>query len=347
MGVFMTRRAIISVQIIADYAVEQGMALDLLLDGSDIDSGQLEQIDLEITAAQELQVLDNLLAYTGDAFRLGMDLGLRYQLTSYGIFGYALLASKSVRQAIEFGIRYVELTYAFSHIRLIEEDGKAALTFSMPEGLTGDKQLACLLVIRDMWAVTIMQNEILSPQDVGFHMEFEFSRPDHLGLAGLSELEALLGGEIKFGATRNAFIGPVEILDQLLNKANAATAKLCEQQCQQLLQQKQSWQAVATLVRDALLHLGLTASMEEVAYYLARSPRTLHRQLAKEQSSWRGIRDTVRMGLAEELLAQSITLDEITERLGYSDVSNFSHAFKRYFNCSPISYRQRLQASKL
>ncbi|MBT9528602.1 MAG: AraC family transcriptional regulator, partial [Pseudomonas sp.] len=44
----------------------------------------------------------------------------------------------------------------------------------------------------------------------------------------------------------------------------------------------------------------------------------------------------------EELLATGgLTLEEIAERLGYGEVSNFTHAFKRWKGLAPRQYRRR------
>ncbi|MCT4980316.1 DUF1911 domain-containing protein [Pseudomonas aeruginosa] len=61
-----------------------------------------------------------------------------------------------------------------------------------------------------------------------------------------------------------------------------------------------------------------------------------------EGSSYRLLLDEVRQALAEELLATgAIRLEEIAERLGYGEVSNFIHAFRRWKGMTPRQYRQR------
>ena len=71
------------------------------------------------------------------------------------------------------------------------------------------------------------------------------------------------------------------------------------------------------------------------------APRTLHRHLAAEGASFRQLLDEVRQALAEEMLAHRMTVDEVAERLGYSEASSFVHAFKRWKGISPRTYRQR------
>ena len=134
----MAKRGIVSVHIILSYGEERGMTTHQMLKNTGITQTQLSNPDSHIEDHQELQVLNNLLIHLGDGFRIGVELGLRYQLTSYGIVGYALLASSSLRKAAEVGFRYLSLTYAFSKIQLVESSGLVQLelpvTFQMNWG---------------------------------------------------------------------------------------------------------------------------------------------------------------------------------------------------------------------
>ena len=56
---------------------------------------------------------------------------------------------------------------------------------------------------------------------------------------------------------------------------------------------------------------------------------------------WRALGHAVRQALAEELLATGgLTLEEIAERLGYGEVSNFIHAFKRWKGVAPRRFQR-------
>ncbi|MFP3367746.1 AraC family transcriptional regulator ligand-binding domain-containing protein, partial [Pseudoalteromonas sp. SIMBA_148] len=67
----------------------------------------------QVEAAQELQVVSNLLAGLPSQPLLGLLAGRRYQLSRYGIWGYALLCSASLGEALDMGLRYLDLTFAF------------------------------------------------------------------------------------------------------------------------------------------------------------------------------------------------------------------------------------------
>ena len=327
-------RNITSVQIIIAYGGELGIDVDLLLQGSGLVSSQLTAHDEQIEDKQELHVLKNLMMNSTSPFKVGMELGSRYHLTSYGIMGYALLASSTPRKAIELGLRFLDLTYVYSKIELIEIDQDLSLRFSCD--IAGE--LGNLILARDMMGAAMIQREVFESGYLPINLQFTSSQPPDLSL---DALQKLLGAEIQFGANYNGITWVAKQMDLPLIKANAATAKICEQQCSQLLQQKQNWKPIEKQVKDTLLHLGLTSSMQDIADYLSRTTRTLHRQLKQEQTSWRQVRDEVRIGIAEELLSNPMKLDEIAERLGFSDGANFSHSFKRCRNITPSQHRKQ------
>jgi AraC-like DNA-binding protein len=335
----MTFRSITSVQIIVSYGIELGIDEDRLLQGSGLVSAQLTDDDQLVEGKQELQVLNNLMLNTPCPFKVGMALGCRYHLTSYGIMGYALLASSTARKAIELGLRYLDLTYVFSQITLTELKDDLSLRFLCD--IPGE--LGELVLVRDMLGAAMIQREVFESND--WPIQLQFTSPQPPGLS-LEDIKQRLGAEIEFNASYNGFAGLAPLLDLPLIKANEATARLCEAQCSQLLQQKQNWKPVAKLVKDTLVHLGLTASMQDIAHHLARTTRTLHRQLTLEQTSWRQVRDDVRFGIAEALLLTSMQLDEIAERLGFSDGANFSHSFKRCKNMTPSQYRKQVKKQR-
>jgi AraC-like DNA-binding protein len=327
-------RNITSVQIIVAYGGELGIDVDLLLQGSGLVSSQLTAHDEQVEDKQELHVLKNLMMNSTSPFKVGMELGSRYHLTSYGIMGYALLASSTPRKAIELGLRFLDLTYVYSKIELIEINQDLSLRFSCD--IAGE--LGRLILARDMMGAAMIQREVFESGYLPINLQFTSPRPPDLSLDALQQL---LGAEIQFGANYNGIAWVAKQMDLPLVKANAATAKICELQCSQLLQQKQNWKPIEKQVKDTLLHLGLTSSMQDIADYLSRTTRTLHRQLKQEQTSWRQVRDEVRIGIAEELLSNPMKLDEIAERLGFSDGANFSHSFKRCRNITPSQHRKQ------
>ena len=82
-------------------------------------------------------------------------------------------------------------------------------------------------------------------------------------------------------------------------------------------------------------------SLEEVAEEINIAPWTLARKLKSMGSSYQQILDEIRMQRAAfSLTHSSDSVTEISQRLGYSDVSSFRRAFKRWTQISPKDYRK-------
>ena len=81
-------------------------------------------------------------------------------------------------------------------------------------------------------------------------------------------------------------------------------------------------------------------ALPEVAAELNMHPRTLRRHLAEEGTSFRDLLAEARATVALDLLCNvGLTVEETSKRLGYTDVSTFSHAFKRWHGAPPSEYR--------
>lgn len=99
-------------------------------------------------------------------------------------------------------------------------------------------------------------------------------------------------------------------------------------------------------VRDLLRGaLPATLTLDEVAARLHLSPRSLHRRLEEEGSSFRAIKDALRRDLALARLAKSRdSVARIAAELGYADTSAFYRACVDWTGISPANYRRRLAA---
>ena len=81
-------------------------------------------------------------------------------------------------------------------------------------------------------------------------------------------------------------------------------------------------------------------SEANVAQKLLTSPRTLHRRLAENGTSYRQLLNDVRLNLAKAYLEKTpYPITEISYLVGFSDLSAFSRAFKRWTGVSPMTYR--------
>ena len=100
---------------------------------------------------------------------------------------------------------------------------------------------------------------------------------------------------------------------------------------------------MAIRVRDLLrAALPATLSLDDIADRLHLSPRTIHRRLEEEGSSFRGIKDALRRDLALARLTKTKdSIAQVATDLGYADTSAFYRAFVDWTGMAPIHYRRR------
>lgn len=81
-------------------------------------------------------------------------------------------------------------------------------------------------------------------------------------------------------------------------------------------------------------------SVETTSTSLALSVRTLNRKLNNQNTSYRRVFNNYRLEKSLRLLSDySLNITEIAFRLGFSDVSAFSRAFKSWTGNSPVKFR--------
>jgi len=155
-----------------------------------------------------------------------------------------------------------------------------------------------------------------------------------------AEVEEIVA--VRYEADRTAVIMTRDILDQPLAAADPHTARMCVQQCEDLLDQRRRRQGPAGTVRMRLLqNPGSIPSMSEIADEFHITTRALHRRLALDGTSYRALVDEVRDTIAGELLSGGLTVEEVANRLGYSETASFTHAFTRWRGVPPSRHRRR------
>ncbi|MBM4362292.1 MAG: helix-turn-helix transcriptional regulator, partial [Deltaproteobacteria bacterium] len=93
-------------------------------------------------------------------------------------------------------------------------------------------------------------------------------------------------------------------------------------------------------VRAALRAPDRPPDPTRLARQLRTSPRTLRRELARAGSSYQALADELRRERALSWVrTTNLTIAQISERLGFSDVRAFRRAFGRWTGQTPADYR--------
>ncbi|MGB3893793.1 AraC family transcriptional regulator [Mycolicibacter sinensis] len=313
-----------------------GVATADCLAGTDVSPADIENSATEVQAGQELAILRNILARVADPHEFARDVGLQYNFANMGILGYALLASPTWGDAVNIACRFAALSSTFLRITRCDTAAGAVIEFDDSQVPADVREF---MLERDLFAVInlapLLIGQLESPTPLKVELPGIEIPTDRLVFPGLVI-------EIDTTSTRSAIMIPNEVLGQAMPAADAATAQLCVQQCEDLLEARRQRRGIAALVRTRLVRdPGQLPSMADIAAELCIAERTLHRRLAAERTSYRALVDEVRATLAAALLESGLTVEETARQLGYSETAAFTRAFIRWTGTPPSRHRGR------
>ena len=331
------RRGIATARVLVQLGLDKGAGLDALLQQTGITRQMLDDPKAEIEATQEIQLIRNLLSTLGHPPELGLEAGQRYRLTTYGLWGYAVLSSPTLGDAIHLTRRMLNQTFSLTRNVAVQEGDQIIITH-MDEHLPPDVRQ--FIIDRDRAAITVLQREILGRPLSYTAFEMKHSEPD-AGMA--ARYTDWIGTRPTFGCAQHRSIFPAALMSEPLPQAEPHTARLCEEMCRKLVEARSSRTGVAAAVRDRLLRTpGHIPDMEEISTEMHMTSRTLRRHLTAEGATFRALLEEVRSTLATELMANArLTHAEIAQRLGYADVTTFIEAFRRWKGVPPSEYRRQ------
>ncbi|WP_323750220.1 AraC family transcriptional regulator [Marinobacter sp.] len=323
-------------QVMINFAASHGVTADVCLDGTSITGGELQDGEALITREQEIRLIENLIQALPDTPALGFKLGLQYNVATFGVWGFALRTSRTLRDAANTALRYLPLSTAYCRMYTFEEGGRFGIGLD-PEPIP--HHLRQFLLERDLaTGINLLKELSLSGLSI-CAAEFQGPPPDHVGL-----LTDTLGVPPSFHSHRTAMLVSAEAADRPLPTFSPRLVRMLDDQCRFQLEQRQTSGLTGMVRQQVLGALGLVATLDEVASKLAMSPRSLRRKLEQEGSSFRAIVEEERRQTATQILSSSdMKLDELAIHLGYTDTASFTRAFRRWMGMSPGEYRRQNQ----
>lgn len=326
------KRSSASVRLVGTFAQEQGLDLADILSGSRLKAIDLDDPAIEVDASQELRVVANLVRACPQP-GLGLEVGLRYNFASYGLWGLGLISSATVGDALALALRFIPLTFAFCKISGDLDGEVCSVMFEAPDV---EPALQRFLVERDVAAASRLMKETLGP---AFNLSrFAIQHDISLSATRSDALRRMTGIGPEWGAGCNRLSFDRKLLAQRLPQANPVTVAMCERACEALMAQRRARLGTGECLRQYLMSLPLHSApdLPQAARALGLSDRTLKRRLQHEGASFRQLLAEVRGQQANHLLADdTLSLSQIAERMGFSDLSSFSQTYKRWFGVAP------------
>jgi AraC-like DNA-binding protein len=252
--------------------------------------------------------------------------------SSAGALSYAWLTSASLRDAFERLVRYIRVTTDAIECHTEESEHH----FSFFHAFTSEATYIPELV--DFHLATIMNlcrknyGASLNPVTVNISR----SAPKDSGT-----YFAFFRCPVHFDSPQDSLTFTKKVIDERLGSGNPMLAQLHDQFMIKYLANLDAdniIERIKSIIIEQLPSGNVTDN--SVANALNMSRRTIHRRLQQEGTTFRVILNEVRGELADQYIQDSsLNLNEISYLLGFSEMSSFSRAFKRWKGAPPSSYR--------
>jgi AraC-like DNA-binding protein len=331
-------------RVLCDVAKERGVATPDVLAGTWIAPADLTDPNAVVTAWDEVALVRRLLGRLPDDVGVGIDVGRRFTLTHLGLFGFAVMSCSTLRELLTIGMRYFALSMFHIDIRLFEGADRCMLELNV-DHLPADVRR--FFVERDVASILATTTGFVLPAVMKYADQVSADVAiDEDVLRPLLELIPV--ENVAFGRAHNRLHFPRAMLDEPLPQADPHTLEMCIAQCDVLMQRSEQRRGITAVVRTKLFRdSGVFPTLPEVAAELDMHPRTLRRQLAAEGTSFRALVNETRSALAVDLLCNvGLTVEQVSKRLGYTDPSTFSHAFKRWYGTAPSTYADQAEQTR-
>ncbi len=264
---------------------------------------------------------------------LGLHLAEVAPIQSFEIHAHALLSSPSLRDAFRRACRYQRLIHEVTDLTLEETPDEGILRHNLPGGKSVPRHPAEFLVTLWVRLGRLVTENNWSPRLVCFAHETPNDTSEH---------KRIFASNIAFSSDQTAIYVPNSILDLSNPKANIGLSNLLDNYADLLLKQSKRQQTFADRVRAWIAEEfnGGTPNAKNAAEAMHMSVRTLHRDLKSEGTSFGELLNSLRQERAVTLLANpKCSIAEVAFLLGFSELSPFYRAFKRWTGKTPAQYR--------
>lgn len=296
------------------------------------DMAALTDPDLRVPARQHYRLWEYAEQVTGDS-GVGLHAGQVVDPERMGLVGHVFFNCDTLGEAVIQYVRLHRLINESVSLGFERSDQLAILTWQ-PES----PELYCRQDMdRTLAAVISRTRHFIHPGLRAEWTEVAHSRPGYG-----DDYARLLGGEVRFDCEYTRLAFDARHLEQPIPRRNPYVHSAMLRQVNMLLARLQPRRSFSRKVRRLISRQ--MASEKIDADSLARqchmSRQTLYRKLKKEGLSFHELVEQVRKDKAlRYVAADHYALGEIAFLLGFSELSAFSRAFKRWTGIAPAQYR--------
>lgn len=321
-------------RVIDSYLASLDIDCRALLQELNIPEEATDEPSNRIPLATYMRLLERAAILANDP-HIGLHVYEKKNISEFGLFGYALLTAPTLRDAMLVSSNHQHAIQDRTELSLSMQGDRFTMAYEVDYGdipyCRHDSEIAIMFGLRLM---RVLIGESWSPSEVHFQ---------HAMVGDGAAYRDAIRAPVLFEQSCNRAIFDSAELDRSMPMADDGLFEILRGDLQRVIDDISVGSSLATDIKQAIrkeLETGLPG-IDDIANRLAVSRRTLQRRLADESLSFTDIlEDTLEKMALHYLEATEFSLIDIALLLGYSDMSSFGRAFKRWRNCTPTQHRR-------
>jgi AraC-like DNA-binding protein len=315
--------------------IEWGVPEDKLFNISRLRLKDLKDADDRIPFEQYMN-LGRMAPELTNTPEIGLILGRKARFEDIGIVFQLARNCGTVRESLLQTVRYSNLGNEVS-VAIFDENGKYG---EWAEHYINSRYLCVPLLEFECCQKLEILRFVLGEDFRPVRTKFQCAAP-----AYADKYSEVFQSPVLFGQGKSGIVFEKKFLDFPNPNPQPYIKEILSQHAERLIIELDQSRRFQDKVRKIIIrHLDSgEVNMETISSELNLSSRTVYRKLREEDISYKVLLSGIKKQLAQAYLEEtSFTITDISYLLGFSDVSAFHRAFKRWFGTNPSQYRQKV-----
>jgi AraC-like DNA-binding protein len=317
---------------------QQGVDVQHACAQAGLDPAQLDDATLRLP-------LDRARAVVAAAIELaptpaiGLRVGESAPMTALNVVGHLMSSARTTRDALQLLCRYSELVFSGAGYFLFEEGQAARFVYAHPFAASDyerfSAEFALTFVLR--WAL-----QLSGPDKLPLEARFRHGEPPYR-----DEYERVFRCPLRFQHPANELVFAHELLDLPQPHRDDSMCAYLAARAENLLTRDQDGERLPRRVVQ-LFKLQLPApDAEQVAHELGLPLRSLQRRLHARGLRLSQLIDEARREVAcASLRRPEAAIKDVAFRIGFSELSAFYRAFRRWTGKTPAQFREECASAQ-
>jgi AraC-like DNA-binding protein len=316
---------------------DHGLGVDEIKKQTGLTQAQIDDPDIHISLSTLMLLWEMAVKASGDP-ALGIHLRGLYGKNLLHFTSYIGMNSSNGLEALKNFSHYAKLICKVHRFELREEGDCVIINYTITSPVHQNSWMPEYDLASLVYYGRVLFGDSFNLEEIRFQ---------HASSTAFEVYEAFFRSPVLFQNEENAIVIKKQLLLREFENSNPHLLKTLKSKAESDLMRLSEGKQTTLRVQEHIVRSLPTGCLnfESTAEALNIGRSSLYRALKEEKTTFNSLLKEIRKDLAESYLKQGMNISQIAYQTGYTDVSNFQHAFKQWFGKNPGIYRKEISSS--